>query len=420
MPTRDKRSRTNERRSRRPAVARSSAVSPELRLWFQDEADRFIDAHYVAREPLVVHGPVTRFGLRLEAFDDVGRLIRSAPASPPLTVFMPNAELGPQQIQTDPQSAEVCYRGGCTVSIEHAVVAGVENLAKALGRELGTRATPAAILSPVGESVPAHFDGIDAFVLMIRGKKRWTIAPNQFEFPNYPYFPNIAGAGRRGHEPNIPPHLAASLPMTMPEHGTRTFELRAGSVAFVPSGWWHRTECSEPSVSFTVRVSNPDFASVFGQAVTLKLLRHAALRAPLLLLRKPAHRERALASVGGALKSALDEIAKLDVGDIQSSLLGPYYRRVSGRLVRFEKKASEPRTTRVLVTRSGRKGVKKFEMDEDFMPPLRWIVEQESGFFESEFIAEFPGFTRGEIQSALDFCAAAEVVTRLDKVDTDR
>lgn len=361
--------------------------------WFMDSGPRFLDDHYVARKPLVVHGPLERFGLKPEMFDDLDRFIRGAPNHPPLTVYVPGAAQGPIQILSDPESAAACFKLGHTVSIESAVVREVAAISLALGRALGVRAHPATLVSATGEAVPSHFDSIDAFVLVVRGVKRWTIAPNQITDPNFPYFPNLKGGGARGGRRTDrglkpPAYFDEYMPLEMPSTGNTTFDLVPGSVAFVPAGWWHRTTSIEPCLSYTVRIPGRDFGSVLGGAIAKLLQRNSAWRGRVPLVGHPAHRDRAAGAIGERLGALLEEVAQLTTGDILRAELGPFYRRVTGVVL-----PDEPPGRRHL------------------QPVLRWIADQTDGFHENELRAYFWELSNDDALEAIDVALAAGVVT---------
>jgi hypothetical protein len=369
-----------------------------LSMWFPGVGRRFIMEYYITRLPIVVHGDANRFGLDARAFDDVERLIRIAPAEPLLTVYLPDADLGTQQIVTDPRSAALFFKRGCTVSIEGAAMPRVVSLGSALSSALGAlSAPPATIVSQVGEAVPAHFDGVDSVVLMMRGRKRWTIAPNEVLFPNQSYFPTMRGTGLRGRRSSASDQ---SVPHENKMRADRadTFELSAGSVAFVPRGWWHKTECMEESVSFTFRVSN----STVGAALVKRLCRmledDPRWRASLLLSANPRYRDQATPRIEDALICLRAAVERLTAADVMGAQLGTYYRRTAECVI--ERISGKDGSLSLAVRLACGEGPGA-TFDRAALPVLQWMT-QVNGFFESDLRQRCPGWPASELRKLLD------------------
>jgi ribosomal protein L16 Arg81 hydroxylase len=80
-----------------------------------------------------------------------------------------------------------------------------------------------------------HWDDHDVFVLQITGRKNWRVHPATRQWP----LPEDFGGGP-------PPEYAYN------------WTLEAGSVLYLPRGWWHRvTPVNEPSLHLTVGVLRP-------------------------------------------------------------------------------------------------------------------------------------------------------------------
>lgn len=89
------------------------------------------------------------------------------------------------------------------------------------------------LCSITGQGAKMHFDPNMTVNVQLRGRKTWTIAPNE----------RIAN-----------PHEGGLLgDQDAPAHAS-SFDTAAGSVVFVPHGCWHATECAEPSMAllFTI------------------------------------------------------------------------------------------------------------------------------------------------------------------------
>lgn len=379
-----------------------------LKVWFPSLGGQFVQRFYVPRRPAVAHGALRRFELESASIANAAGLIRSAPSNPPPTVYVP-CPGGTRQLRAGPRRALAHYERGHTVSFETPLVPGVERLSMSLARALGTSPIPpATVLSRTGEAVPEHFDGIDAFVLMARGRKRWTIGPNTIDFPNCSYFPSARGPGARGGSP-LPDHLRGGL-LEMPREGARSFVLEPGSVAFVPSGWWHRTECLEDSISFTFRIQNKPLSLAVGQALARRLERSAVWRAPLLLRRSQAHRAEVEKQLRAAVKRLSAELGSLDVGDILRVELGERY-RPRKRVVRMRRLAAD--TTALVVSRPRSHERVELEMDDDFIPLMRWILSQKDDFFDEDARSAFPEVAEDDLRATLEAALSADLIGRI-------
>jgi 50S ribosomal protein L16 3-hydroxylase len=403
----------------------TDSAEETLRLWFSDRGRRFIEDYYMPLQLLVEHGPVERFGFDLQAFADVERFILSAPPQPPLTVYLNNQATGPRQTLADPRRAVNYYRAGSTISIESGVVPRSYEIGSALARALGQHvAEPATILSPVGEAVPAHFDGGDVFVLMIKGRKQWTIAPNQTPFTNYSYFPAFGGAGNRGGVEHF--ELDTSNPATlfyrvdnpptrMPVEGSQTVVLEPGSVVFLPNGWWHKTECLEPSISYSYRVGRKVLGDVLVRAIAEKLSRDDRWRAPLPMLMSKKYRAEAIKSLEDALVSFAEDVRLHGTRDIVSSELGAYFLRNNDRVLEVDNTAGQAGGLARVKDRQSQEQVEvrapaQFPPSE-FLSVLQWINAQ-NGLFVTDLSLQFPRLTPEKLNAALEAANKAGLIVK--------
>lgn len=137
----------------------------------------------------------------------------------------------------------------------------------ALERDLGQPAgliLSSVFLSKPGPGSRMHFDAQESFVVQVRGRKRWWLAPNQdVQFPAENY---IAG------DP-VPESLAVQLDQPLAQRmpdDALSVVLEPGSIMFVPRGTWHATETLEESWHLDLMLPMP----TWGDTLAARLEEH--------------------------------------------------------------------------------------------------------------------------------------------------
>lgn len=144
--------------------------------------------------------------------------------------------------------------------------------------------------TPDGKGSAAHFDQNINFVLQIQGTKKWTLADNQ----------SVVNPMDR-HTLGLPvdsemsSYLAGPMPETMPAK-TISFDLKPGSLLFVPRGVWHTTEADGHALALNFTFTAPTWSDL--------LL--GALRSRLIL--SPDWRETALVANEGKFDSLISSL----------------------------------------------------------------------------------------------------------------
>jgi 50S ribosomal protein L16 3-hydroxylase len=130
-----------------------------------------------------------------------------------------------------------------------------------LRRELGLSdlsTTRSIVYGSFGGSAAAwHWDAGANFVLQLAGSKRWSIAPNTV-LPNPPdRYSTLMSSwpDRLAH------HVSGNPPASGPDTW-ENIELTAGSVLFLPGGYWHTTESDGESLALNFTYGTPDRAQV--------------------------------------------------------------------------------------------------------------------------------------------------------------
>jgi 50S ribosomal protein L16 3-hydroxylase len=127
-----------------------------------------------------------------------------------------------------------------------------------------------------GRGLPRHFDGREVFNVQLAGTRTWTIEAN--DAVDYPDVPMLPGCPQRGDE------LLAPIWKERPSEAfgpkAETFEMRPGSVVFLPRGTWHRTTSRGTSVSLSIGCQTPTRYNLLLRALGAEARRDPALRAP--------------------------------------------------------------------------------------------------------------------------------------------
>ena len=119
--------------------------------------------------------------------------------------------------------------------------------------------------TPDGRGTAPHFDQNINFVLQISGTKKWMMAPNH-------HVQNPMTRHTMGLEtdPELMSYLEAPLPEEMP-HDILTFELKPGSLLFVPRGYWHSTEAQGDALALNFTFTAPTWIDLFTMALRSRL-----------------------------------------------------------------------------------------------------------------------------------------------------
>jgi 50S ribosomal protein L16 3-hydroxylase len=172
-----------------------------------------------------------------------------------------------------------------------------------------------AYLSPEGHGTQFHFDQQEVFFLQIKGKKKWSIAQNQqITFPLNPFF---------GMEYVSKDLLALSggNPITPPSESLQ-LDMEAGSVLFLPRGYWHSSLAIEDSVSVTFTLCSRTWLEVIWEKLREEIILNEDWRklaagfgkGPLL---KEHH--QVVSQLMNELKSTVDSISLEDLAEHAST-----------------------------------------------------------------------------------------------------
>lgn len=309
---------------------------------------------YFPTRPVVAHGPVSRFGeVARERHLKSPMLAIEASHGETVLGYFTLADGRRHQAFFTKESAKEMFKGGVTLdsSHVHTTLDSVGKMAMSIKDELGLTLDQLicdAIVSPRGDSVPKHFDGIETLTVQLTGKKRWKIAPcPEAAFPYHSAFPGLDRNWRDGEDPYglLPKTLSKAMPK-----GARTVMMRPGSVCFLPRGWWHETEALEPSISLSFVLRTPTIADAVISALTGELFDQPAWRRPMPVATRAHRRDArraaaALLADGAKILGALDPMELFPPRDEERK-----YRTVSGGRIAWSKRARKADGWKIVVT----------------------------------------------------------------------
>ena len=143
--------------------------------------------------------------------------------------------------------------------------------------------------SPKGSGARAHFDHEMNFNVLLRGLKRWTLAPNRAVIN-----PLEACALDSRLSPFLSACMNSPLPKTLPRHSVQ-ITARPGTSVFLPRGEWHRTVALQESFGVVCGIQPPTWSEL----LIANLERH--------LLTKADFRSYAIGFTGGSNREYFDK-----------------------------------------------------------------------------------------------------------------
>lgn len=141
----------------------------------------------------------------------------------------------------------------------------LEMIRRDLGISAMTIARCLVYATPDGKGTAAHFDQNINFVLQIHGTKKWWMAPNTDVI-------NPLTRHTMGLEPDpeMMSYLEKPLPESMPQNA-QCFELKPGSLLFVPRGYWHSTEAEGDALALNFTFTAPTWVDLMTAALRGRL-----------------------------------------------------------------------------------------------------------------------------------------------------
>lgn len=141
----------------------------------------------------------------------------------------------------------------------------LRDIRKELGLSAMTYGRCLVYATPHGKGTAPHFDQNINFVLQIHGTKKWWMAPNT----------DVENPLTR-HTMGLPPdpemigYLERPLSTSMPKDA-QMYELKPGSLLFVPRGYWHSTEADGDALALNFTFTAPTYIDLFTAALRSRL-----------------------------------------------------------------------------------------------------------------------------------------------------
>lgn len=207
-------------------------------------------------------GPPERLGELIghPDFADPAALVRS----PVLGQLLAEGTREHRRVEADidAQRALALYEQGNTLFVNRLgnepALAWAATLDRAFGLIPGTTQVNAFASLP-GPGIGWHWDPQEIFIVQVRGRKRWNVAPN--EDADWPTTSGSPGAEKKvpqlRHQLNDP-----ARPIRAPRHWS-SIEMMPGSVLFLPRGYWHQTENIDASMHLVLQVKLLSWRDVF-------------------------------------------------------------------------------------------------------------------------------------------------------------
>lgn len=164
--------------------------------------------------------------------------------------------------------------------------------------------------TPDGKGTAPHFDQNINFVLQIHGTKTWTLAPNSSVIN-----PMVRHTLGQNIDPEMLTYMQGPMPESMPEESI-SFELKPGSLLFVPRGVWHSTKAQGDALALNFTFSPPSWADLFLSALRARLVMNPEWRETAFGLNDMESRFEAEKNFDSLLSLTMNELIHWQAGDI--------------------------------------------------------------------------------------------------------
>lgn len=201
----------------------------------------------------------------------------------------------------------------------------LKNLQNEIGFSALTLSRCLVYATPDGKGTAPHFDQNYNIVVQLRGVKKWKCSPNV-------YVENPLVRHTLGQEPEV--ELAtyldqefpksSGMPPTIPSEGLLEFELKPGSVLFVPRGVWHSTEAEGDALALNFTFTAPSWLDLFLAALRSRLALSSEWRETVSGLQDPEKRELSSDQLGALLQLLKEDLPEWESSDILD-VTDPFY-----------------------------------------------------------------------------------------------
>lgn len=271
-------------------------------------------------EVRVQDGDLARLGAlaTVPEFHDIELLLQNMPS--PVDLVHPD---GKRVIVQNPQEALPSYRNGAAMLYLKDLEA-FPAVSKACDELASLLLIPRQYVSCEGfaavgaVNVPLHFDHETNFMVQIRGDKTWMYAKNtHLPDPVFPYFPSNPN---RFYDNGRNPFTRAQLPREWPDgHVERV--VHAGTVTFMPRGFWHQTRTHAESFAIGFVIDPPTIAELVVASVLAKLHADQEFRSHPLTVNSPEGRAQVMERIERLQGAAAGSVGALK----PAALLDDYF-----------------------------------------------------------------------------------------------
>lgn len=186
----------------------------------------------------------------------------------------------------------------------------LESMKVELGLSMMTYGRCLVYATPDGKGTAPHFDQNINFVCQIHGTKTWKMAKN--EFVENPLTRHTMG---QMPDPELMSYLHEPMPDVMPSTA-KSYELKPGSVLFVPRGYWHSTEASGDALALNFTFTAPTWLDLFTAALRGRLAQSPEWRATADGVSSSERRGEAEAQFNQLLQDLVKDLPHWNAGDI--------------------------------------------------------------------------------------------------------
>jgi ribosomal protein L16 Arg81 hydroxylase len=294
-----------------------------------------------------------------------------------------------------------------------ASVPGADAFLRQFESELGIAEGSAHITvwaSPKGDGAPTHFDGEDVFSIQLTGTKRFEVAPmKEYAYPVGPQF----GPGAAAHD-DMYPQLESGFPDAAGAE-FQGFDMKPGSVLFVPRGTWHRTAAAQDSFAISIGINPPSVAESFLGQLRYLLLQDPQWRRPIYGAGGDTRElndslEQILQSAPRAIQaiSARDLVPVSEMERLRNIERTTRFQRDVGTRIVFEPgQGADLLEIRAWSPEAGERVTLKMKASAEYLPTFRWLAESRVAFSAGELADRFPDVPFEQHQKVLDVLTRA-------------